>query len=147
MCFYPRCLWMSTDATLGAGLHSHSHALSLSVSPCVCLHFVSYKNPSSTNVNYHWNTRFDCIRLFSFHKGSTNTKPPLSLLLFSILSLSSVTVFLFFSFPFSYLSLPVVSVLLYLFIPVYPSLSLVSLSLPSLAPLFLVFLMNIWYLQ
>ncbi len=74
MCCYPRCLWMSTDASLGAGLHSHSHALSLSVSPCVCPHFVSYKNPSSANVRYHWNTRFDCIRLFSFHKGSTNTK-------------------------------------------------------------------------
>ncbi len=46
-CFYPRCLWMSTDASLGAGLHSHSHALSLSVSPCVCPHYVLYKNPSS----------------------------------------------------------------------------------------------------
>jgi len=74
MCFYPRCLWMSTDASLGAGLHSHSHALSLSVSPCVCLHFVSYKNSCAANVYHHWNTRFVCIRLFSFHKGSTNTK-------------------------------------------------------------------------
>ena len=43
-------------------------SLSLSVSPCNCLLFVSYKNLSATGIHYQLNTRFDCIRLFSFHR-------------------------------------------------------------------------------
>jgi hypothetical protein len=31
--FFPRCLWMLTDATIGVDQHSHTHTLSLSVSP------------------------------------------------------------------------------------------------------------------
>jgi hypothetical protein len=37
MCiFFPRCLWMLTDATIGVDQHSHTHTPSLSVSPLPC---------------------------------------------------------------------------------------------------------------
>jgi hypothetical protein len=57
----------------GVDLHSHTHSFSLSLS--ATLPFVlPFKKVLRHLCGYHWNTRFDCIRLFSFHKGSTNTK-------------------------------------------------------------------------
>ncbi len=67
-------LFVAADRSYsGVDLHSHTHSFSLSVSPLPCLSFFPLKRCCDTFLD-HWNTRFDCIRLFSFHKGSTNMK-------------------------------------------------------------------------
>jgi hypothetical protein len=72
MCiFFPRCLWMLIDATIGVDQHSHTHTLSLSVSPLPC--FLSppfltlYKLVLRLCV-YQLKYRFHRIWLFSFSK-------------------------------------------------------------------------------
>jgi len=73
MCFYPRCLWMSTDATLGAGLHSHTHSFSLSVSPLPCLSLFPLKRCCDTLmiiIEIQDSIVFGCSHFI----GSNNTK-------------------------------------------------------------------------
>ncbi len=74
MCFYPRCLWMSTDATLGAGLHSHSHALSLSLSLRVSVLFTFHIKTHRPQIIIIIEIQDLIVFGCSHFIGSTNTK-------------------------------------------------------------------------
>jgi hypothetical protein len=72
MCFYPTfvCGCRLTLSLVPTYTRTHTHALSLSLrlfalSPLLS---VWYKNPFPRLFGHHWNTRFRCIRLFSFHR-------------------------------------------------------------------------------
>ena len=76
MCiFFPRCLWMLTDGTIGIDQHSHTHTLSLSVSLLPC--FLSppfstlYKLALRLCVD-QLKYRFHRIWLFSFPRVTQN---------------------------------------------------------------------------
>ncbi len=69
------CVVCGCRPTLSRCRPTRAHTLSF----CLCLSltwpiFLSFKKALRRRYGYHWNTRFDCIRLFSFHIGSTNTK-------------------------------------------------------------------------
>ncbi len=70
MCFFfPRCLWMLIDATIGVDQHSHTHTLSLSVSPLPCFlspPFLTLYKLALQLCVYQLKYRFHCIWLFSF---------------------------------------------------------------------------------
>ncbi len=81
MCFYVFSLSLSQRVVCGCRLTlfrcrptlAHTLILSLCLSATLPF-FLPFKKVLRHLHGYHWNTRFDCIRLFSFHKGSTNTK-------------------------------------------------------------------------
>ncbi len=72
MCFFfPHCLWMLADATIGIEQHSHTHTLSLSVSPLPCFlspSFLTLYKPALRLCVYQLKYRFHRIWLFSFPK-------------------------------------------------------------------------------
>jgi hypothetical protein len=69
------CVVCGCRPTLSRGrptrAHTRSFYLGLSLT---LLTFLPFKKALRRRYDHHWNTRFVCIRLFSFHKGSTNTK-------------------------------------------------------------------------